>query len=156
MNIREMRKDKGLTQKEASKLVGISLRSFINYENDGGREGSITYNYIVEALNKYGQVDEEHGILTLTKIKEECAKVLKEYPIRYCYLFGSYAKGKATGKSDVDLVVDSSVTGLDFYGLVEELREKLHKKVDVLIVDQVASNKELLNEVLKDGLKIYG
>jgi predicted nucleotidyltransferase len=34
--------------------------------------------------------------------------------------------------SDVDLLISANVKGLKFYGLVEEIREALHKKVDVL------------------------
>ena len=40
--------------------------------------------------------------------------------------------------------------------LVERLRESLHKKVDLLDINQVVNNAELLNEVLKEGVKIYG
>ena len=43
-----------------------------------------------------------------------------------------------------------------FYGLVEELRENLKKKVDVLDQKQIKDNFELTNEILKDGIKIYG
>lgn len=34
--------------------------------------------------------------------------------------------------SDVDLLISANVKGLKFYGLVEEIREALHKKVNVL------------------------
>ena len=43
-----------------------------------------------------------------------------------------------------------------FYEMVEELREGLKKKVDALNLDQLRDNLELLNEILKDGIKIYG
>ena len=111
---------------------------------------------MLEALRSYGYVDEENGVLAIEKIKEICINVLSKYPVEYCYLFGSYAKGKATGKSDVDLLIYTSVTGIEFFGLVEELREKLKKKVDVLDQKQIVGNFELTNEILKDGLKIYG
>ena len=74
----------------------------------------------------------------------------------YCYLFGSYAKGKATPVSDVDLLISTGLTGLKFYGLVEDIRTALHKKVDVLDVNQLNDNIKLINEILKDGVKIYG
>ena len=74
----------------------------------------------------------------------------------YCYLFGSYAKGKAVATSDVDLLISGKVTGLNFYGLVEELRGALHKKVDLLDIKQLLNNEELLNAVLGEGIKIYG
>ena len=78
------------------------------------------------------------------------------YEIEFCYLFGSYAKGKATPESDVDLLISTEVSGLKFYGLVEEIRTALHKKVDVLNLNQLTDNPELTKEILKDGIKIYG
>ena len=71
-------------------------------------------------------------------------------------MFGSYAKNKATPTSDVDLLISAKVKGLKFYGLVEEVRTALHKKVDVLDVNQLNNNMELTQEILKDGIKIYG
>lgn len=71
-------------------------------------------------------------------------------------MFGSYAKGKATPKSDVDLLIYTNETGLKFFGLVEDLRNSLKKQVDVLDQKQIANNFELTNEILKDGIKIYG
>ena len=84
-----------------------------------------------------------------------CQNIFKEYPVHYCYLFGSYAKGNATEKSDVDLLVSTDVRGLKFYGLAEKLRTELKKNVDLLHLDQLKDNPELLDEILKDGEKIY-
>ena len=39
---------------------------------------------------------------------------------------------------------------------MEEIRNALHKKVDVLDVKQLKDNVELTQEILKDGIKIYG
>ena len=85
-----------------------------------------------------------------------CSEILSEYDVDYCYLFGSYAKGTATGTSDVDLLISSNITGLKYYELVEKLREALHKKVDMLDTKQLLNNEALLNEVLKEGIRIYG
>ena len=100
--------------------------------------------------------DEEHGKLTLDDIKRICTEVFNKYSVDYCYLFGSYAKGKETELSDVDLLVSVPLDGLKFYELVEVLRENLRKKVDLLDVSQLNKNPALLQEVLKDGVKIYG
>ena len=48
------------------------------------------------------------------------------------------------------------ISGMKFYDLVEALREALHKKVDVLNREQLNDNPELMHEILKDGIKIYG
>ena len=156
MTLGELRKSKGITQQKAADFIGIPLRTYCNYENEPKKQNGLKYNYMLEALRAYGYVDETHGILTVDEIKNACVEVFASYPVSYCYLFGSYAKGKATAESDVDLLVYTTVTGIEFFGLVEELREKLKKKVDVLDQKQLENNFVLTNEILKDGVKIYG
>ena len=154
--IKELRTEKKLTQQQVAEMLGISLRSYKSYENDADKVGTIKYNYILDKLNAINPIDEENGILELEYIKEKCESVFAEYPIHYCVLFGSYAKGKAVETSDVDLLVSSDVKGLKFYGMVEKLRTSLHKKVDVLSLEQLKDNLELTDEILKDGIRIYG
>ncbi len=154
--VKELRKEKKLTQLQAAEILGISLRSYKSYENDEDKVGTLKYNYILDRLKAVNPIDEEHGILDLECIKEKCGSVFSEYPVHYCILFGSYAKGKAIGTSDVDLLVSSDVKGLKFYGMVEKLRDVLHKKVDVLNLEQLRDNLELTDEILKYGIRIYG
>ena len=154
--IKELRTEKKLTQQQASEILGISLRSYKSYENDADKIGTIKYNYIIDRLSKINPIDEEHGILELGFIEEKCKEVFSEYSVNYCILFGSYAKGKAVGTSDVDLLISSDVKGLKFYGMVEKLRKALHKKVDALSLGQLEGNLELTDEILKDGIRIYG
>ncbi|HOO43871.1 MAG TPA: nucleotidyltransferase domain-containing protein [Bacillota bacterium] len=156
MNIKELRKSKKLTQKEASEFVNIPLRTYKNYENDNHKAHSIKYDYIMEKLTRYGYIDEDHGVLNIDDIQNTCKTLFDKYDIDYCYLFGSYAKGNAHEKSDVDLLVSTSITGMNFFGLVEELRVQLKKRVELLTIDQLYSNSALVNEILKDGIKIYG
>jgi len=156
MTLRELRKNKGITQRDAAAFLGVPLRTYSNYENDLTKQTSIKYKYMVEKLHTYGYIDEDNGVLTLDEIKNICINIFTQYPVEYCYLFGSYAKGKATPSSDIDLLIHTNVSGLEFYGLVEELREHLKKRVDVLDQKQIVGNFELTNEILKDGIKIYG
>ena len=101
-------------------------------------------------------IDEEHGLLTIEKIQKICAPLFEKYGVKYAYLFGSYAKGKATERSDVDLLISMPLNGLRFYELVEMLRESLKKKVDLLDESQLENNTALVREILQDGIKIYG
>lgn len=154
--IKTLRNEKGLTQSKAAELTGIPLRTFKMYENDESKVGSIKYNYILDELSKYGIIDEEHGVLTLEKIREVCELVLGEYDVEYAILFGSYAKGSAGEKSDIDLLISTTVSGIKFYEIVEKLRTALRKKVDLLDLSQLYNNQELINEILRDGVRIYG
>lgn len=156
MTLKELRISKSVTQQEAAKLLGVSLRSYVSYENDETKRDSLKYRFFFQEIEKINYIDEDHGILELSQIKAITKKVFSEYDIIYCYLFGSYAKGTADEKSDVDLLISGTVSGLRFYELAEKLREKLHKRVDLLDVNQLMGNINLLNEVLSDGLKIYG
>lgn len=155
-DLKSIRLDKKLTQQQAAGIVGISLRSYKSYENDLDKRGNLKYNYIYEKLSQINPIDEEHGIVDLEYISRKCSEIFDKYKINFCYLFGSYAKGKAKDDSDVDLLISTEIKGLKFFGLVEELRNSLHKKVDVLEVIGLKDNVELLEEILKDGIKIYG
>lgn len=156
MTLRELRKEKKLTQAACAKYLGIPLRTYQNYETDVSKADSMKYVFMLQKLEMYGFVDETHGILTIEQIKKICTDVFKKYDVGYCYLFGSYAKGIATENSDVDILIETSASGMKFYDLVESIREALHKKVDVLNREQLNGNPELINEILKDGIKIYG
>ena len=85
--LKDLRIQKKLTQQQASGLLGISLRSYKSYENDESKEGSLKYNYMVEKLEQYTALDEEHGVLTLDEIKEACKAVLDNYSVKYCIHF---------------------------------------------------------------------
>lgn len=154
--LKNLRIEKKMTQQEVANLAGISLRSYKSYENDAKKKETIKYTYIMELLNKVNFIDEEHGLLTIEDIQKKCTKVLSHYDVNFCYLFGSYAKGKETPVSDIDLLISTTVTGLKFYGLIEELRLALNKRVDVLDINQLKDNLTLTEEILKDGIKIYG
>ena len=156
MTLKELRKQKKLTQAECAAYLGMPLRTYQNYENDPGKSASMKYRFMTQQLEQYGFVDEEHGVLSLQTIRAVCAEVLAVYDVEYAYLFGSYAKGTATETSDVDLLLSTSVRGITYYELVETLREKLKKKTDVLNLEQLENNAALVNEILRDGIRIYG
>ena len=153
--LKQLRLSKKLTQQEASDILGVSLRSYKDYENNEAKVGTLKYRSMVSELENYMPLDEEHGILTLDEIKEVCKSILDEYAVKYCILFGSYAKGKATEKSDVDLLISTEISGLKFFGIAERLREALHKKVDLLDLRQLTDNQALIDEILKDGVRVY-
>ena len=98
-------------------------------------------------------------MLSVDQIKESLVALFdSQYQgvVEFCYLFGSYAKGYATETSDVDLCISSSLTGMKVAGLAEAIRNVLHKKIDLVRFDTLKDNPELLKEIMKDGIKIYG
>lgn len=66
-------------------------------------------------------------------------EAIKEYfrtrPVLRAYLFGSYARGQADNKSDIDILVDLDYTqriGLGFVQMQIDLEEILKIKVDLV------------------------
>ena len=156
MKLKEIRQLHHLTQAACAAYLNIPLRTYKRYESDETHIPPIKRAFILSKMQELGKADEEHGVLTTETIKRICADVFQSYAVDYCYLFGSYAKGKATETSDVDLFLNTDAEGLRFFGLVEALRAALNKRVDVLNERQVSGNEKLLREILKDGVKIYG
>jgi len=154
--LKEIRKQAKLTQAEAADILDVSLRSYKTYENDPEKEDTLKYRYMLHEMTERFKVDEEHGVLSLNDIKTECETVFLKYDVEYCYLFGSYAKGTANEKSDVDLLVCCNVKGLKFIGRVEDLRISLNKKIDAIDINQLENNFQLTKEILRNGVKIYG
>lgn len=103
-------------------------------------------------------ITEDKGLLNVDYIKKQLNILFSDQykeVVEFCYLFGSYAKGYAREKSDVDLCVSTSLKGLDFVGLSEDIRTLLHKKIDLIRFDTLKDNLELIKEIMKDGIKIY-
>ena len=159
MNLKEERLSYDITQQRAAEIVGIPLRTYVRYEQDDNYGDGLKRKVIQETLRATCAISEDNGVLTIDAIKTIINDLLeKEYKgkVEFCYLFGSYAKGYAKADSDVDLCISTQITGFEYFGLVESLRESLHKKVDVLRIIDLKNNIELVIEIMKDGIRIYG
>ena len=154
MNLKELRKIYNISQIEVSKIVNIPIRTYRRYEQNDSYGNSLKREKLIETIHNHFLVDEEHGFLTIERIKEQIIPILTKNNICKCYLFGSYAKGSAKETSDVDLLVDTDITGLQYFGLVEEIRNTLHKKVDLLRLKDIQPNNPIALEILKTGVKL--
>ena len=94
---------------------------------------------------------------SVKNIQKRLSPVLRGHNVRSAVLFGSYAKGTADEKSDIDLLVDSKLRGLSFFALLEDIREALNQKeVDLFDITHIETNSEIQKEIFKTGIKIYG
>ena len=94
------------------------------------------------------------------KLKEQELQTIRDYfkkqPVLKAYLFGSYARGEADEKSDIDLLVDldySQHIGFSFFGMYSDLEQLLKRKVDVIPSDGVS--KRIAPFIEKDKKLIY-
>ena len=76
------------------------------------------------------------SVLTLKQIKERIMPVMHKHNIHEVYLFGSYARGEATNKSDIDIYCESGdvETLYDEVDFIEEVEKALGKEVDIVFI----------------------
>ena len=75
---------KKLTQTECAEYLGIPVRTYQNYETDESKKESMKYLFMVQKLEEYGFIDETHGILPISRIKDICSEVFSDFEIEYC------------------------------------------------------------------------
>lgn len=159
MKLKEIRTKYKLSQLEAANLVSVPVRTFRRYENDDSYGSELKRQMFINIIVEHCEVTETKGLLTIEQIKNSIKELFESQhksEIEFCYLFGSYAKGYAKEDSDIDLCVSTSLTGLKFVGLSEDIRNVLHKKIDLIRFSNLKDNLDLINEIMKDGIKLYG
>jgi uncharacterized protein len=93
-------------------------------------------------------------MLTIDRIISAATRLVDDYPIKKVLLFGSYAEGTATEKSDVDLLVEFQTPNVSLFTLSSikySMEDELNKEVD--IVHAPAPNESLLK--LNKVIEIY-
>ena len=98
----------------------------------------------------------KNRLSSVEKIRQQLLPVFKKYNVKQAILFGSYAKGEERENSDVDILVDSNLRGLAFYGLLEEVVNALGKSVDLLDKSQIVNASKIYKEISDSGVVIYG
>lgn len=94
-------------------------------------------------------------IYSVEDIKAVLHPVFTKHNVKKAILFGSYVKGLADHRSDVDLLLDSGLRGLKFIGLIEDVRLALDKEVDVFDKTHIVPNSKIFSEISRDGVVIY-
>ena len=78
----------------------------------------------------------------------------KRFKVKTIDIFGSYARGEQTAKSDLDLLVTWSVPEDLFmiYDLRQYLKRKLHLKVDIIAKEFL--NKHIKEQVIEEAVPV--
>ena len=118
--------------KSTYKMIPFRVRKddnkVINKLNSVKSMNNYIYSLISNDINK--------DILSIKQIKERILPILNKHNIYEVYLFGSYARGEANNKSDVDIYCNPGdiKTLIDQGYLEDELKESLKKDVDIIFI----------------------
>lgn len=94
-------------------------------------------------------------ILTISEIKRKAVPLLRKNGVVKAGIFGSYARGEAKKRSDIDLLIRverKKFSLLDLIGLEQELEHCLGKKVDLLTYKGI--NRLLKEQIFNEEVKI--
>lgn len=94
-------------------------------------------------------------VYSIRELENILHPVFTGFGVRRAVLFGSYAKGQATPRSDVDILVDSGLRGLAFFGLLEGVASSLKVPVDLIDVTQIEKGSSIEMEIQQTGVPIY-
>ena len=92
---------------------------------------------------------------TIEEIKNTAIPIFEEYCVNRLSIFGSYARGEANNKSDIDFLIDKGeLRGLiQYFELVNKLEEAFKCHID--LITRGVSDKEFLKKIQKETLVIY-
>lgn len=95
------------------------------------------------------------SVYTIEQVQRRLRPVFAKNGVRKATLSGSYSKGTANRFSDVDLMVDSGLQGLVFFGLLEDVCQCLDCEVDLIDQSQIIPDSKIDHEIRKTGVTIY-
>ena len=157
--IKETRAEYNITQQELSEITSIPKRTIENWESEKRKPSpwveKLVNSYIKQfPKNKNGIITERLGVYEIEQIKDIFLPLTFKYDIDKVILFGSYAKGEADPLSDIDLAIYSDISGLSFFGLLEEVNQLFVKDVDLLHMKEVEEKSSLMKDILQ-GRVLY-
>lgn len=93
---------------------------------------------------------------TIDEIRTKAMPIAIRYGVDSFSLFGSYARGEADEKSDLDFLIrKGSMKGLlSYLGMLAELEDVFNCHVD-LVMKNAIKDKEFLEEIVRDEVKLY-
>lgn len=95
-------------------------------------------------------------IYSIAELKQALSPIFKKHKVKKAILFGSYVKGTADTRSDVDLVVETDLKGWDFYGLLGDVSSVLRFPVDLIEKRTIKKGSDFEKEIIDTGVTIYG
>lgn len=156
--IKARRKQLGITQKDFATFANLGYR-FVK-ELEEGKE-TVRLDKVEQALIFLG-LELSITPIDYTVVRKNISsgeiislvtEVCRNHGVEHLYLYGSYAKGLASPRSDFDVAIKG------FHGRFDELMEDIEsirtlKKIDVVEYDKI-SNYLLKEEIDRYGRKIY-
>ena len=96
-------------------------------------------------------------MLSVVDIKNTIEPIVKNTKVEKVVLFGSYAKGIASEKSDIDmcLISNGAITGLAFFDLKSKFEDSFNVSIDLLPDLDIVPNSLVEKQINESGVILY-
>ena len=77
---------------------------------------------------------------SIATIKKKALPLLKKHAVKRAAIFGSFARGTAKSRSDIDFLIEykgNSKTIFDFVDLKQDLEEIFERKIDIITYNSI-------------------
>ena len=131
----------------------MSIKADIIDLLDNATENSLEKIY--DIVNQIISEEKGNKVYTIEEIKEKAIPIAKKYGVKKLSLFGSYARGEANPKSDLDFIYDdiSSKEMFAYFGFIQDLENEFKCHID-LVSDNI-SDKAFLSDIKNDEVILY-
>jgi predicted nucleotidyltransferase len=85
-------------------------------------------------------MDKKKTKCSVSSIRKKAVPILKRHEVKRASIFGSFARGTATSRSDVDFLIEYKGKNKSLFDLVDlksDLEETLERKVDVITYNSI-------------------
>ncbi len=142
-------------------IANYNKNNYKMYQFRVKKEDESLINYLdnLESRNQYIvsliENDINSDVYTIKQLKQIIKPILRKYDINEIYLFGSYSRGEATSKSDVDIYCEKGniKTYFDQGRMEEEIRTALNKEIDIIFIGS-HMNDYFYKQIMEDAIKI--
>lgn len=131
----------------------MSVKADIMDLLDNATENSLEKIY--DVVKKIISEEKGNKVYTIEEIKAKAIPIAKKYGVKKLSLFGSYARGDANSKSDLDFIYDdiNSKEMFAYFRLIQDLENEFKCHID--LVSNEISDKAFLSEIKNDEVILY-
>ena len=117
-------------------------------------------NFIFYEINKQSPIYEPLKIMFMRtqSLGSYLQKILKNKNIKYALIYGSFASGKETEKSDIDLLIIGDIKQTDIIDFISDFERKTLREINYIIWSETELEKKikkknhLLMEIVKNPM----
>ena len=142
-----------LSESTLAKLDALVRQRAAQDVNRGlaGRAVTSRSSFVEELIEAY---EPPRDPLPVEDISYAVVSLAEEFGAQEVSLFGSYARGEATGSSDVDILLDrGAIKGLQVLEFQEALAQRLGRPVDV--VTTAGASERFLERISREAQVLY-